>query len=313
MTRHALTSILAFALIALGATGCQTNKTTGRSQMIFMSLEQEAALGAEAKPQMLAEMGPAMARADINTYVVNIGKALLVPALERDPAMAKFQWEFTVLDSDVINAFALPGGKVFMSRGLMQKMTNEAQLAAVLGHEIGHVMARHGNERVSRSLATQMGLEVAGAAMGSTESAALIRQIAAQSTQIFLMKYDRNQESESDSLGAEYMVRLNYDPMGAVQVMDLFASLSGGKRQPEILSTHPDPVRRASDLRKKIAAQFPQTQGNATYRLKDAEFRANFLQKMSLAYPHAGTPTLAGADSIVPPDAIGALVGNCGH
>lgn len=313
MIRHVFTPIIALALVALGAAGCETNKTTGRSQLLFLSLQQEATLGAEAKPQMLAEMGPAMARADINLYVANIGKALLVPALERDPDMAKFQWEFTVLDSDVINAFALPGGKVFMSRGLMQKMTNEAQLASVLGHEIGHVMARHGNERVSRTLAAQMGLEIAGAAMGSSESGALISQIAAQSTQIFLMKYDRNQESESDSLGAEYMVKVNYDPMGAVQVMDLFASLSGGKSQPEILSTHPDPVRRAADLRKKIAADFPQTQGNASYKLKDAEFRANFLQKMSLAYPHAGEPTLAGAESIVPPEAIGALVGNCGH
>ncbi|GJQ28499.1 MAG: Zn-dependent protease [Phycisphaerae bacterium] len=305
--------VLLGAIVGIVAGGCQTNATTGRQQMLFLSLQHEAQLGAEAKPQMLAEMGPAMSRAEINLYVERVGKSLLAPALERDPKMASFTWEFTVLDSNVINAFALPGGKVFMSRGLMQKMTNEAQLAAVLGHEIGHVMARHGNERVSRTLAAQLGLEVAAAAMGSGESAQLIHQIAAQSTELFLMSYDRRQESESDSLGAEYMVAVGYDPMGAVQVMEILNAVAGSSKPPEILSTHPDPARRAEALRKKIANEFPQTQGNPAYKLKEAEFKSGILNKLSRAFPHAGEPTLAGAASIVPEGALGALVGGCDH
>lgn len=295
------------ALLVLA--GCSTNATTQRSQFLLLSLQQEAQLGTEAKPQMLSEMGGALTRADINSYVTGIGQSLLRPALERDPEMASFTWEFTVLDSDVINAFALPGGKVFMSRGLMAKMSNEAQLASVLGHEIAHVMARHGNERVSRNMAGQLGLQAASIALGGVQGGQLISEIASQGTGLFLMSYDRRQESESDSLGAEYMVAVNYDPMGAVQVMEILAEASGGKNPPEILSTHPDPARRANDLRAKIESQFAHTQGNNAFQLKEAEFKRGILQKLGSAYPHAGTPTFANAGAIVPPEALGALVG----
>lgn len=302
----AFTGIL---LAAVCSTGCETNPTTSRNQMLLLSLQQESELGTEAKPQMLAEFGGAMARSDINSYVSGIGRRLVGQAVERDPRMSAFQWEFVVLDSDVINAFALPGGKVFMSRGLMQKMTNEAQLAAVLGHEVGHVMARHGNERVSRNLAADLGLQVAAEVLGGSQGGQIISEIASQGTAIFLMSYDRRQESESDSLGAEYMVGLKYDPMGAVQVMEILQAESQGRTPPEILSTHPDPGRRAEDLRRQIAEKYSHTQGNTEYQLKEAEFRTNVLRKLTLAYPHAGEPTLAGADSLAPEGALGVLVG----
>ncbi|CAG0975694.1 Beta-barrel assembly-enhancing protease [Phycisphaerales bacterium] len=294
-------------LAAMWSVGCETNPTTSRSQLLLMSLSQESELGAQAKPQMLAEFGGAMARADINTYVSGVGRRLLGPAIERDQRMAAFQWEFLVLDSDVINAFALPGGKVFISRGLMQKMNNEAQLAAVLGHEVGHVMARHGNERVSRSLAADLGLQVASNVLGGSQSGQIISEVASQSTTLFLMSYDRRQESESDSLGSEYMVEVKYDPMGAVQVMEILQEASKGNSPPEILSTHPDPGRRAEDLRRKIAEQFAHTQGNPEYQLKPDEFRSNVLRKITRAYPHAGEPRWAGAEDLVPEGAIGVL------
>ncbi|MDX2132865.1 MAG: M48 family metallopeptidase [Planctomycetota bacterium] len=305
--------VLAAMCVAIGAGGCQKNTTTGRSQFLLLSLEQEAQLGAEAKPQMLAEMGGEIARGEIRAYVTQVGNRLLVPALERDPEMRALAWEFTVLDSDVINAFALPGGKVFMSRGLMQKMTNEAQLAAVLGHEIGHVTARHGNERVSRTAAAQMGLEVASSVLSGSESGPLITQLAGQGTQLFLMRYDRRQESESDSLGAEYMVGVKYDPMGAVQVMEILAEAAGGQSPPEILSTHPDPARRAQDLRAKIAAEFSFSQGNPEYTLREAEFRQNVLRRLSTAYPHAGTPRLAAYPREGMPEGATCSFAGCGH
>lgn len=315
--RTARLALVAAAAMVLGiawggATGCSKNTTTGRSQFLLLSLSQEAQLGAEAKGQLVAEMGGEMSRAEIRSYVTQVGTRLLGPAIERDPQMGSLQWEFTVLDSDVINAFALPGGKVFMSRGLMQKMTNEAQLAAVLGHEIGHVTARHGNERVSRTVSAQFGLEVAASILSGSESGQLIAQVASQGAGLWLMSYDRRQESESDALGADYMVAVGYDPMGAVQVMEILAEASGGQSPPEILSTHPDPKRRANDLRNRIAEKYPHTQGNSAYTLREQEFRTNVLNRLRSAYPHAGTPRLAayvGEDT--PEGALCAFVG-CG-
>jgi predicted Zn-dependent protease len=289
---------------------CQSNPTTGRQQWLLLSLEQEAQLGKEAKPQMLQEMGPAMGRAEINAYVEGVGRRLLARALPRDPRMASLDWEFIVLDNDVINAFALPGGKVFISRGLMQKLSNEAQLAAVVGHEIGHVFARHGNERVSQTLTAQLGLAIAAEALAGSESGQIIAQVAENATELFLLAYSRDQESESDMLGAAYMVEESYDPMGAVQVMELFVELSGGKRQPEILSTHPDPARRAENLRRRIAEDYAFTQGNPAYSLREKEYRDGFLSRYRAAYPHAGEPTFAGAGAIVPQGAVGVLIAN---
>jgi len=305
------TAILLSTIVALLLGACTTNPTTGRRQFTTLSIEEEIALGAEAKPGVVSEFGGELAREDIKAYVSDIGRKLAATTAQDDPRMAELQWEFVVLDSDVINAFALPGGKIFISRGLLVKMTNEAQLAGVLGHEIGHVTARHTNERFSRTAATQVGLSVGAILLGGSGEAKLISDLAAQAAPIALMSYDRSQETESDILGVRYMTRLGYDPMGQVQVMEILAQASGGASPPEILSTHPDPGRRANDLRKIIADQYPHTQNSPQFTFKAAEFKSKVLNKLSLAFPHAGEPRRARADD-VPAGAIGTL-SSCDH
>lgn len=288
------------AVVLAGAavlTGCQTNATTGRNQFIMMSWEEEAQLGAEAQPQLVQEMGGEVARQDLRQYVTEVGQKLAATTAQDDPNLPTLPWEFTLLDSDVINAFALPGGKVFMSRGLAQLMTNEAQLAGVLGHEIGHVTARHTNERFSRAAGAQLGLGVLGVALGSGADAQTINQLAGQAAELALLSYSRSQELESDKLGMEYMSRAGYDPMAQRQVMEILLKAAGSGGQPEFFSTHPHPESRIGQINDLLAGKYAHTQNNPQYKLGEQEFRQRFLSKLSLAYPSGGVPRFDPAEA----------------
>jgi predicted Zn-dependent protease len=270
--------------------GCETNATTGRNQFIMMSWAQEAQLGAEAQPQLVQEMGGEVSRADLRQYVTEVGQKLAATTAQDDPNLPSLPWEFTLLDSDVINAFALPGGKVFMSRGLAQMMTNEAQLAGVLGHEIGHVTARHGNERFSRAAGAQLGLGVLGVAVGSGAEAQMISDLAGQATELALLGYSRSQELESDKLGMEYMARAGYNPAAQRDVMEILLKAAGSGGQPEFFSTHPHPESRIAQINDLLVGKYSHTQNNPQYKLGEQEFRQRFLSKLALAYPSQGTP-----------------------
>ena len=143
-------SILVVLCVVLA--GCTYNPATGRQQLLLLSVDDAIALGAESKPAVLEQYGGAVETPQLVSYVDDVGHGL-VRRTEAD--YPQLPWEFTVLDSDVVNAFALPGGKVFASRGLLVRLDNEAQLAGVLGHEVGHVTARHVNERISHAILIQ--------------------------------------------------------------------------------------------------------------------------------------------------------------
>ena len=145
-----LVYLILIFLIGLISSGCSTNLATGQSQLNFISTQREIAIGSEASPKFLEEYGGEIPSTKIKQYVSDLGQRLAAQS-ERP----ELPWEFHVIDSQVINAFALPGGKVFISRGLMAKMTNEAQLAGVLGHEIGHVTAQHVGQRMTQGLIVQ--------------------------------------------------------------------------------------------------------------------------------------------------------------
>ena len=150
-------------VVVLALAGCKTNPSTGRNQLILVSPDETAQMGVEAKPELIKEYGGEVRSPELRTYVEQVGRRL---SRHVEDEFKSTPWEFITLDSDVINAFALPGGKVFMSRGLMQHLNNEAALAGVLGHEIGHVTARHIDERISHSMAVQ-GLVSVGGAFGA--------------------------------------------------------------------------------------------------------------------------------------------------
>jgi predicted Zn-dependent protease len=270
-------SLCAFVGPLLG--GCTHNAATGESRLAigYLSTSQQIALGDEAQPQLTQEYGGVVPAPAINSYVTEVGMKM-VPFTEADnPSLP---WEFTLLDSPVINAFALPGGKVFMSRGLAEKMTNEAQLAGVLGHEIGHVTAEHVPERMQTAMGTSLLATVASAAAGLGDSAAiqqLTDVVVGYGGQGYLLSFGRGQELEADMLGMRYMTRAGYDPVGQRQVMAILAEASSGARSPEFLSTHPHPESRIAQINELLATDYAGITGTSRVGLYESRYRQKFL------------------------------------
>ncbi len=266
----------------LGA--CSTNPATGARSFTLLSWEQEKQLGAEAAAQFTQEYGGEVENPIVNAYVDRIGAALLEGIEEGVPD--DLEWEFTLLDSDVINAFALPGGKVFVSRGLAQRLDDEAELAGVIGHEIGHVTARHSNQRISKQLGFNLVLAGAALAVGVADEDSDLRKYGQYAVpaltiggNVVLLKYGRDEESEADMLGVRYMTRAKYDPMGQVDVMKVLKAASGPQTTPEWLSTHPAPRTRIDRLRRLIREQYAYTQNNPEYKRYRTRYQREFLNR----------------------------------
>jgi predicted Zn-dependent protease len=262
-------------------------------QLDLVSDEQTAAMGAEAKPQLVAEYGGEVDSKELRAYVKKVGERL---AKHVEPEYQHIQWDFTVLDSDVVNAFALPGGYVFMSRGLLAMMSNEAQLAGVLGHEIGHVTAKHVDERLSQAMLTQLGLDILGAA-SDTQLINAGAQILAQGT---LLKFGRDQESEADSQGLKYMTAEGYDPAAMLEVMRILDEASKGSSPPELLSSHPLPETRIKRIQAQLDEQYGYTQGDSRYQKYEKRFEQEARPYLGNPSAALAAPALAGSESCCP-------------
>ncbi|MEO0475779.1 MAG: M48 family metallopeptidase [Planctomycetota bacterium] len=275
-----LSLVVLFVLLPL--VGCTTNEATGRSQFLPLSWNEEVQIGSEAAPQFIQQSGGELPDQAIVQYVRDMGQRLASQS-----EMPGIEWEFYVLDSQVINAFALPGGKVFISRGLMEKMDNEAQLAGVIGHEIGHVTARHGNERMGKAMIAQ-GVIIAagiGGAISDEEWLQVLGVGTAVGGQLFLLKYSRSNELEADALGVRYMAKVGYNPVGQIQVMEILREASGGSAPPEWLSTHPASDTRISNLEAIITKNYPRYNEDGFYKMGFAEFKQNILTPLSKLPP----------------------------
>lgn len=217
---------------------CTRNPVTGRKQLSFMSYEQEKALGAQSDPAVIAEFGRYEDK-KIQDFITQEGNKMVKVSHRPD-----LQFEFKILNSPVVNAFALPGGYVYFTRGILAHFSNEAEFAGVLGHEIGHVTARHGAEQYTNQILSQVGLMV-GLVLSPT-----VRQFAnelSQGVQLMLLSNSRAHESQSDELGVEYSTKIGYD---ANQMANFFRTIgrlgeeSGANEIPTFLSTHPNPADR---------------------------------------------------------------------
>lgn len=262
-------------------TGCSKNIATGRNQLTFgMSSAQEVQLGASLSPKFTAESGGAVKDAQLTGYVTQVGMSMAAVTEGDNP---RLPWEFTLLNTDDINAFALPGGKVFIAKGLAKRMTNEAQLAGVLGHEVGHVTARHTAERIGQSQAMNIGIGLSGVLLqGAAPAVAEAGSMAINlGGTLVPLKFSRDQESEADDLGLRYMTRVGYDPRGLLQVMQILKEASGGQRQPEILATHPLPETRLERIAKSIQTTYRGTQMNPQFQLHEQRFRQTFLTRLA--------------------------------
>ena len=233
---HPVQSCLILSLVVLttGLCSCRSVPVTGRSQFLLTTESYENSLGAESYEEYKQEY-PVSTNAEYNAALERCGSA--IKAVANDLGGDDFEWEFTVLDSEIQNAFCLPGGKVAVYSGIMDGMNNEAELAFVVGHEIGHAIARHGGERMSRSILQSLGAVLVSAAFDNET----IDAIYGTTTEIGVMlPYSRSNESEADKIGLILMARAGYDPSASYTFWKRFTNNAEGSSKLEsILSTHP--------------------------------------------------------------------------
>jgi predicted Zn-dependent protease len=236
----------ALALLTPLILACAVNPATGERQLSLVSESQEIAMGQESNPQAAAFFG-VYEDDDIQTYLRGLG-AELAAGSERP----QLPWTFTVADDPAVNAFAIPGGFIWVTRGIMASLNSEAELVGVLGHEVGHITARHSANQMTRQQLQQVGL-----GLGMVLSSDVRRYGGALATglQILNLNYSRGDESQADELGVRYMIRVDYDPHALIRVMETLAALSssGGDRVPEWQLTHPYPENRQENLQAIIA------------------------------------------------------------
>ena len=234
--RKAAARWLWIALLASAAwpAGCATNPATGKKQISFVSRDKEMEMGRQSDPAVIQEYG-LYGDSTLARYVQHVGmrvaKASHLPDLD---------WHFRLLDSPVVNAFAIPGGYIYVTRGILAYMNSEAQLAGVLGHECGHVTARHTAQQMTQEQIAQIGL-IAGTVLVSEFRP--YSAIAAQSLGLLFLKYSRDHETQADELGVQYATRAGYDPR---EIPATYATLKrigdrAGQSIPSFLETHPDP------------------------------------------------------------------------
>lgn len=249
--------ILLYLCVTTTLASCGVNPVTGKKELQFISEAQEIKLGEQYySPTQQAEGGDFDQIPALSKYVNEVGQKLAAVADRKLP------YEFVVLNNSVPNAWALPGGKIAVNRGLLTELKNEAELAAVLGHEIVHAAARHGAKAQERGTLMQAGLALAqiGAAVGDVDQnvAGLVLQGAGLGAQLVQTKYSREQELESDQYGMRYMKAAGYDPTGAVTLQETFVRLAeqGNRKQgwlDGLFASHPPSTERVAQNKRLLA------------------------------------------------------------
>lgn len=230
----------------------QDNPVTGETQYIGITVEQEIALGLQAAPQMAAEFGGLDPDQSAQAIVDQIGNQIVQSSAASG---TPYEFEFHLLEDDqTINAFALPGGQIFITRALFDRLQTEGELAGVLGHEIGHVVGRHSAEHIAKAQLTE---GLTGAAVLATydpenPATASTAQVAALIGQLINLKFGRDDELESDFLGVCFISDTGYDPSELISVMQILAASRQGDQPPEFFSTHPNPENRIQRIQTAI-------------------------------------------------------------
>ena len=254
-----LTLVMVMAISVAALAGCETNPYTGRSQLLMTSVSEEMKMGAQAYDQVKSDpkMRPSQDPREIEP--VKRVAARIVEAAKRSKyaEMAKqFQWEVTIIKDDkTANAFALPGGKMAVYTGIFPMAKTEAGLAAVMGHEVVHALARHGAERMSQGQLTNATLQVVGVAAGAAGGGGMLGQAAMAALGVgaqvgVLLPFSRKHESEADYIGILLAADAGYDPRESVALWERMGQMSGGGAPSEFMSTHPSHETRIDQLKK---------------------------------------------------------------
>ncbi|WP_439882510.1 M48 family metalloprotease [Pontibacter sp. MBLB2868] len=268
MRKYMIACLMAGVLTVFNS--CSTNPVTGKKEVILMSEDQEIAMGAQADPEIVAHFGlyedPALQR-----FIDEKGQKMAAISHRNN-----LKYSFRIVDSPVINAFAVPGGYVYFTRGIMAYFNNEAEFAGVLGHEIGHVAARHSAQQQSKAMLAQLGLIVG---MVVSPEFAQFADIAQQGVGLLFLKFGRDAEREADRLGVEYSSKIGYD---AEEMAEFFQTLqrtseeAGAEPVPTFLSTHPSPADRqvvvsklAKEWKQKLSLTNPEVARNSYLKMVD--------------------------------------------
>jgi predicted Zn-dependent protease len=241
----ALAALLAASTVVVS--GCSANPATGQRQLNLYTEAQEIEMGRQADQGVVAQIG-LVENPELQAYVSALG--LKLAALSERPQLP---WSFKVVDDPAVNAFALPGGYIYVTRGLLAYVHSEAELASVIGHEIGHVTAQHGVNQLSKQQVAAGGLLIGAALVPEVARAA---DAAQAGLGLLFLKYGRDDERQADDLGLRYTVRAGYDPNQMPEmfrVLESVSEISGAGRLPNWLATHPDPVERRERIEKEIS------------------------------------------------------------
>lgn len=269
--------LILLLLLAAGAfsiVSCEVNPVTGEQQFIVINDQQEIALGESVAEEVEARYGGEYRDPSLLSYVQEVGERLAVHA-ERQTV----PYRFSVLHSDEVNAFALPGGRIYITTGLLARMSNEAQLAAVLGHEIGHVAARDSAVELSRALGVSMLVQIATSLMaGDDESSENDQNVEAVAGVIYGLisnGFSREYEYRADRAAMRYMYKAGYNPLAMAQVIRIFQQEEGDSSAiEEFLSTHPSASRRIEEVEREIRSLYPDVYSNPRLIFGEARYLA---------------------------------------
>lgn len=254
-------SLTLVALIALS--GCVTNPETGKKSFILISEREEMQLGEQAYQQVLSQNHLSNQKS-WNQVLQRVGKRISEAAHKPE-----FKWEFKLIDSPEKNAFCLPGGKVAVYTGIIPILKNEAGLAAVIGHEVAHATLRHGGQRLTANLGTELGVLVLGQILTGKDNhnRQLILAALGIGAQVgVILPFSRSNEAEADEIGLRYMARAGYDPDEAPLVWERFGAAENSN-PPEFLSTHPSSKSRQEELKKQVPSVLPLYKKSSQYGL----------------------------------------------
>ncbi|NEP12472.1 MAG: M48 family metalloprotease [Symploca sp. SIO2C1] len=256
LTRLGLGLLVALFGVISYFTNVVENPVTGERQRVQLSPRQEVAIGLQAREQMAAQHGGLYPDRSLQRYIDQVGERVVQ---QSEAANSRYPFEFHLLkDPQTVNAFALPGGQVFITAALLSRLSSEAQLAGVLGHEVAHVVGRHGAEHLAKQQLGKTLVNAVGiAASDSPESARQAAILAQAVNQLVSLKYGREDELESDELGFRFMTEAGYNPKGIVELMQVLASARQGGQPPEFFSTHPSPDNRVERLESLIDRTYP--------------------------------------------------------
>ena len=248
-----LNKLLGISVLSVMMVACTTNPITGRKSLQLANNQEISAMALQQYRQTLSTAKVIKGTKQAKS-VQNVGLRIKNAAnnyyrgIGREGDLNNYQWEFNLIEDKQVNAWCMPGGKVAVYTGIMPITKNDTGLAVVLGHEISHALAGHGNERISSAMLAEYGGAILGSTMSNGQWASIFQQAYPLGAQAVLLKYGRSQELEADEMGVYLMAMAGYDPRESQPFWQRMEASSTGNRPPEFLSTHPNPDTRRADL-----------------------------------------------------------------